>query len=227
MNTLPSPVRPILSLAESGITYESQQWQQRAQQELERCHTLLLSEQGTLGQAYLRRRGFTPAAWQATRLGLTPRLDSEGHKGWAISIPWWYDHQVTALQYRFIEPRTQQRYTRYQHGGCYGETILFTTPSKGGSTLVVCEGEFNAISVWQATSSAYDAISVGSQNTTYKTLEALRRHAAGYQHIKVWTDEQSAAVALIEALGSGERVVANGDANELLQQGRLYKVLGA
>jgi hypothetical protein len=224
-NTLPSPVRPVSSAPESRMTYESTEWQKYAQQEAERCHTLLMSEQGTLGQAYLRRRGLTPAAWLAARLGLMPRLDSEGHKGWAISIPWTYENMLTAIQYRFLDPRTQQRYTRYQHGGCYGETVLFTMPSKGGSTLVVCEGEFNAISVWQATSSAYDAISVGSQSMTQKTLEALRRHAAGYEHIKVWTDEPSTAVGLIKALGGGERVIADGDANELLQQGRLEQVL--
>jgi hypothetical protein len=32
-------------------------------------------------------------------------------------------------------------------------------------------------------------------------------------------------VGLIKALGGGERVIADGDANELLQQGRLEQVL--
>lgn len=223
MNTLPSPVRPILSLAESGITYETQKWQEHAQQEIERCRTLLLSEQGTLGQAYLRRRAFTAETWQAARLGLTPRLDSEGHKRWAISIPWWYDNQVTAIQYRFIASHGQQRYTRYQYGGHYGETLLYTLPPKASDRLVVVEGEFNALSVWQET--PWDAVSFGSQNIAQRTLEALRRHVVGYQHFKVWTDEQSTAATLVEALGGREMVVADGDANDLLQQGRLEQVL--
>jgi DNA primase len=224
MNTLPSPVRHLPSLAESGTTYETQKWQEHAQQEMARCHTLLLSEQGTLGQAYLRQRGLMPEAWQAARLGLTPRLDSEGHKGWAISIPWWYDNQVTAIQYRFIEPRAQQRYTRYQYGGHYGETVLFTLPPKRGSTLVACEGEFNALSVWQAT--PYDVVSVGSQNMTQRTLEALSSHVQGYEHIWIWADQKNVTAAVLQALGDrAAGVEAAADANELLQRGMLQEFL--
>jgi DNA primase len=218
------PVRHTRPPVEPGLSYESPAYQERAWQEVNRCHQLLLSEQGGLGQAYLQKRGLTRSSWQPALLGLTPRLDSEGNKGWAIAIPWWYRGRVTAVNYRFIAPQGAQRYTRYGFNQYYGDAILYSLPPKGGHTLVVVEGEINALSVHQAT--PWDAVSIGSQNMTKKTLEALRNSAASYQHIKLYTDEPQVAASLRDALGGrGDVVVADGDANELLIQGRLQQVI--
>jgi hypothetical protein len=218
-----SPVRPVKLSRAMDNSYKTATWQSYARQEVIRCHTLLVAEAGSLGQAYLYKRHLLPSTWEIAQLGLTPRIDAERRKGWAISIPWLYNGAITAIQYRFIEPRTQ-RYSRYQCAGSSGETILFMCPSKGHGSLVICEGEINAMSVWQA--SAHDAISVGSQNMTRNTLEALKSHINRYQDIFVWFDEKPVAETLIQALGGrGEAIVADGDANELLQQSRLRQVL--
>lgn len=224
LSTSLSSVRPVPSPAETGLTYTSPEWQEHAWQETVRAHQLLLAESrfGSLGQAYLQKRGLNRTTWQAALLGLSPRFDSEGRKGWTVALPWWHRGCITAVNYRFIEPRAQ-RYTRFGYGRYYGETILYSLSPKGGNTLVVTEGEINALSIWQAT--PYDSVSVGSQNMTQKTLEALRRHAAGYEQVKVWTDEENTAAVLLETLGGGERVVAKADANALLQEGRLEQVL--
>jgi hypothetical protein len=221
-NPLP-PVRLVQRSRAVNDSYKADSWQSYARQEVSRCHTLLISESGALGQAYLNQRHLLPSTWESAQLGLAPRIDAEQRKGWAISIPWLYNGAITAIQYRFIAPRTQ-RYTRYQYAGNYGESILYVLPPKGACRLVICEGEINAMSVWQA--STYDAVSVGSQNMTRNTLEALKSHIDRYQDIFVWCDEKQVTETLIQALdGRGEAIVTDRDANELLQQDKLPHVL--
>ena len=218
-----SPVRTRPAITKPKITYENELWQLQARQEVTRCHTLLMAESGSLGQAYLHQRHLLPSTWESAQLGLTPRIDAERKKGWAISIPWLYNGAVTCIQYRFVDQRAQ-RYTRYQYAGHYGESIIFMLPPKGQRTLVICEGEINAMSVWQA--SAHDVVSVGSQNMTRNTLEALKSHVDRYQDIFVWFDEKQVAETLIQVLGGrGEAIVADVDANELLVQSRLQQML--
>lgn len=223
VTSLPPPVRPRPVITKPKITYENELWQSHARQEVTRCHTLLMAESGLLGQAYLNQRHLLPSMWESAQLGLAPRIDAERRKGWTISIPWMYNGMITAIQYRFIDQRTQ-RYTRYQYAGNYGESILYMLPPKGACRLVICEGEINAMSVWQA--SSHDAVSVGSQNMTSNTLEALKSHIDRYQDIFVWFDEKQVAERLIQALGGrGEAIVADGDANELLVQSKLQQML--
>jgi hypothetical protein len=223
MPSLPSPVRPRSVRSKPSINYATPAWQSHVRQEITAGHTLLCAESGALGQAYLTRRGLLPQTWHMAQLGLTARIDAEGRKGWAIAIPWQYQGVFTAIQYRFLDERAQ-RYTRYQYAGYYGETVLFTLPSKGSSHLVICEGEINALSVWQA--SAYDSISIGSQCMAPHTLEALRRYVADYKQIQIWTDEWQVATRLVEAFSGRGEVLTNpdGDANELLQQDRLAQL---
>jgi len=218
-----SPVRQKPPSPESQMTYEDPEWQERVWQEVVRCHQLLLSEQGSLGQAYLQKRGLTRNSWQPALLGMTPHLDGEGRKGWAISIPWWYRGKVSAINYRFISAHSQ-RYMRYGYSKYYGDTILYAPSPKGADTLVITEGELNALSVWQATT--YVAISLGSQSFSSRTIAALRDYAARYVRCKIWTDEPQGSIALVTALdGRGEIITANDDANHMLQQGRLQQIL--
>lgn len=217
-NSTPFPVRPMPS-QEAGIRHDGEAWQTRARLEVNETNLRLSSAKGRVGQVYLARRGIVPATWQTAQLGLASRKDAEGRYGWSISLPWFYEHQVTAIQYRFIEPHAQ-RYTRFSFGQDYGETILYTLPLKQSNILVLVEGEFNALSIWQAT--PYDAVSFGSQNMSDKTVAAIRKAVGEYERVLVWADEPAVAQDLVGMMDRSAKIISHEhDANELLQQGQL------
>jgi hypothetical protein len=221
-NQAPSPVRPILESAPK-VDYRTEAWQQAARSEVERSHQLLLSPQGKLGHAYLAGRMLRPETWVAAKLGLSSRLNASGSYGWAIALPWVYQDQITAIQYRFIEPQ-QQRYMRFSHQKSYGETLLYSLPAKQANTLVIVEGELNALSVWQET--PWDAISFGSENMTLQTLEALQGAVQPYPRVLVWADKPAVVEHLSTHLGrSVEQITSDYDANDLLQREQLRTFL--
>jgi len=195
-------------------------WQTRLDQEVRRCEQRLYGLQGQLGRTYLTDRQLAPETIHAAHLGMALRMDAEGHKGWAIALPWVYAGVTTAIQYRFLTPRTQ-RYTRFSYAQYRGETVLYTLPKKATATAVILvEGEFNALSLWQAT--PFDAVSFGSENLTLKTLSALRQVEQAYPQVYVWADKPAVAQTVADALPRRAVLIqSDQDANEWLQQGQL------
>jgi DNA primase len=219
---LPSPVRPVSTPA-APVVYTSPTWQTRAQQEVERCVQRLFSPKGEAGQTYLSGRRLRPATVHAARLGLALRRDGEGAWQPAIALPWFYAGQITAIQYRFLASQAQ-RYTRFSHAQYYGETVLYTLPRRDSDTLVVVEGELNALSVWQET--PYDVVSVGSQSVTSKTKQALQHTVERYERVVVWTDQPQVALDLITAWARPASMILSAqDANEWLQRNELRRVI--
>lgn len=200
-------------------TYFDADWQKLADIKAKVASSLLLSTKGTVGQQYLQKRGITIETAAACNLGLVSTSDAKGGYSWAISLPWYQGDLVTAIQYRFIEPR-EQRYTRFSYKSYFGETVLYQPPLKNSGKLVIVEGEFNALSIWQTL--FYDVVSIGSQNISQKTVKALRSLAERYKHINVWCDEKNATEAILALLeGKGEGIQSKADANEMLQNGDL------
>lgn len=221
-NVLPLPVRPV-HRPQVALSYTTPTWQASAKQEVERCVRRLFSAQGEAGQQYLTQRHLRPETVQAARLGLAFRKDSAGQWGPAIALPWFYAGQITAIQYRFLAPQGQ-RYTRFSHAKCYGATVLYTLPARQSDTLVVMEGEFNALSVWQAT--GYDVVSFGSQNVTKATQDAIAHVVATHTRLIVWADQPQVAYDLIATLGRpAAMVLSEDDANDLLQRDQLGRVI--
>lgn len=221
-HALPLSVRPV-PMPERTASYATPTWQANAQREVEQCMHRLTSAKGESGQMYLKMRSFHPETVHAAQLGVAVRRDSEGCWGEAIALPWFYDGQVTAIQYRFLEPKAQ-RYTRFSHAQCYGETVLYTLPAKANATVVLVEGEFNALSIWQDT--PYNVVSFGSQSITIKTKEALQHTVEAYERVVVWTDQPQVAHGLIATLARpAAAIVSEHDANELLQRDQLRQIL--
>lgn len=230
---LPS-VRPDREKSVPATDWRGDGWQWLASQEV-RITCSRLAE----GLPYLASRGITEATAGAYRLGYT----SQGYYGKndirpAITIPWYNGDLITAVRYRFLRPDPEG--LRYRLGmfpknasGATGSMALFRPPARRSGVAIFCEGELNAISIYQATT--FDPYAVGSQSVTDSQIEAVRQVATGYGLVIVWLDEEKAARKVAAAIPGTIMVksvkkVIDGkevkfDANELLQTGQLAEFL--
>lgn len=189
------------------------------------------------GAEYLAGRGLEPLTWQAFRWGFGTYGDRL-----AIVMPWYRAGRIIAIRYRFLEPaadgqrlvsRGGSRFTGALYGGQAMEPGAEQT-----RTLVLCEGEINAASIWQAAyESRVDVLSLGSESA--KLTEAMIAHAAKYKHVIVWMDKREVAANLREQLPARTVAVSSPlrpgpdgterkwDANDMLKTGRLSAFLFA
>ena len=185
-------------------------WQWSAWQAVDAAARRLDEAGGALGRAYLLSRGITPATWRAWRLGYAPqvrrwRRERQGEDRWqaealgpAITLPWTDGRAVKALQYRLIG-HPELRY--WQKAG--GERTLFGVHLlKGRPALVVCEGELNAVSIWQVAGDQVDVVSFGPQSNVERAAPYLRRLAERYRRVVVWADERGVAREVARVVGS-------------------------
>lgn len=181
------------------------------------------------GATYLHGRGLTPATWQAFGLGYNPALQS-------VAIPWYRSGKITAIKYRFLHPTGDQKMIS-RSGSRYGgllfgsqalpEWVLMPMAEgeKGSErycTLVLCEGEINAMSIWQvAHSSNVHVVSVGSE--TGRLPGGVIAFAQRYGTVIIWLDKNNLVRDLIEQVPEalGYASPAGQDANDLLRQGKL------
>jgi hypothetical protein len=209
--------------------WPQQAWQQAAQALVEEAEACLADDvAGAAARAYLTGRGFVAETWQAWRLGF--------HLAWhpvrraalpAITLPWFgADGTLQAVQYRFFGPGIARHDRFGQLAG--GQRSLFGLHRLSGrATLIVTEGELNAISCWQVAGTWADVLSIGSQENARQVgvLEALKQVALPYRQIIVWLDERERALTLADRIApfNGTAVwSAHGlDANDLLQRGLL------
>ncbi len=183
---------------------------------------------GAAARAYLAGRGLRPATWQAWRLGF--------HLAWqpvrrealpAITLPWFgADGLIQAVQYRYFGPGIARHERFGQKAG--GQRSLFGLPRLAGwQTLIITEGELNAISCWQVAHDWADVLSIGSQESARqaRVSEALQRAVLPYRQVMVWLDERELALAVTDRIApfNGAAVWSQTglDANDLLQRGLL------
>jgi twinkle protein len=194
---------------------------------------LLLSSEGTPGQEYLHSRGLTEGTWHTYRLGYGRMFHPVRRQNMeAIFIPWFGEDgkTITAIQHRFLDLALEkgERYT-LKPGS---EPILFGLQAVSpAQTLVIVEGEFNAMSLHQI---GAQALSVGSESNARNegALSILRRMLPAYQQVVMWFDKpdksQQLAVELAEeGLFRKEKIRTLAhelDANELLVGGELSEV---
>ncbi|MEA3335052.1 MAG: hypothetical protein U9R25_04025 [Chloroflexota bacterium] len=208
-------------------------WQRSAWARVEAAGKRLDGKEGETGQRYLRERGLEPDTWRAWRLGYVPVV--HGRKrikgqwwdvglGAAIALPWIDGDKLMALQYRLIEHEA----LRYWQKAGGTRTLFGLHLVEGRSVLVACEGELNAVSIWQAARDWADVVSFGPQGNLQRALQHLGPLADRYEKVLVWADE--AAWALAAAGKLGDRAVAlrspmGMDANDMLVVGVLGEFL--
>ena len=211
--------------------WQDPQWQSDARAILDRARACLASPAGDPGAEYLLQRGIWPETWQAWGLGYDPAKwdPATERKRPAVVIPWQRD-KVTAVKYRFTDSTGKgDRFT--QKGGGQQRAFGLNMAGQHFASLFLCEGEFNALSIWQALRAArcvnFDVVSFGGDSQAAHLDDVVKAWANRYRQVIVWADEPAKGEAVRNAipgafvLRSQEVAGRKLDANELLKLGGL------
>jgi len=204
-------------------------WQQAAHALTQEAEAALADAVvGAGARAYLADRGLDTETWRAWRVGYYLAWQPVRREALpAITLPWFgADGAIQAIQYRYFGPGIAKHDRFGQKAG--GQRILFGLPQLAGrETLIITEGEFNAISCWQVAQSWADVLSIGSQENVRqaRVSETLRNAALPYRRVITWLDERELALAVTDRIApfNGTTIWSeNGlDANDLLKRGLL------
>lgn len=174
---------------------------------------------GLIGRDYLTSRGVSPHTWEAFRLGF------DAWRGAVVLPCLMRGGDVHAIKYRRIGAIGKGgRYTceKGSREALFGMHLL-----NEARCLVLVEGEFNAMSIWQACQGLpVDVLSMGSETAH---LERVRLIAKEYAKVLLWLDDEEKLGPAMSALGCPGAVLmksaaalpngnpAKVDANEMLQ----------
>lgn len=212
-------------------------WQRKQKRTAREAIARLATDAGQPGRDYLTGRGLRRETWEAFKVGfITWR-----RRGWpaarpGVVIPWVIGGHITALKIRFTDTTGAEREQRYD-SPAGGEQTLFGTPLAGShwDTLILCEGELNAMSLWQTVQDIghgdhVDVLSFGAEGGAKSGL--VVDLARKYRRVVVWVDQGDKARDLagtiggdVLALQSPEIDGKKYDANDALQAGLLADVL--
>lgn len=224
------------------------QWQAEAEAEAQAAETLLASEAGEAGRAYLEGRGLELQTWRVFRLGFAPDVSLPGTGGAqrkpAILMPWTVGEQVTAIRYRFLEKHTytdrdgreRKDVKQSAKAKAFGEQAMFAGrmfgglglagPVAGKFDLFICEGELNALSIWQvAHEGRVDVLSLGSESQ--HITDAMLKAISEYRRVIVWMDKAEKLAELRGRIPGATGIASphSMDANDCLQKGTLQPMI--
>lgn len=200
-----------------------------------RQHQLTLP--GSPAAEYLRGRGLVPSTWAAFGLGFATAANRDTNRDMpAVAMPWYRGGKLTAIRYRFLAPVGKQKLTSLpgsKFGGVLfgGQAIpdwVHVPPVEGyrgaeqHCTLILCEGEINAMSIWQvAHDTNVHVMSLGSE--TSKLSAGAVTLAGRYGRVFIWMDKEDLAKQLMEQVNGAFGIGSPGgqDANDLLQAKKL------
>lgn len=226
-----------------SVDWQSPEWQHKATGIVRFGHDMLVSWSSSQpGREYLIGRGLGPDTWKAFQLGYKSDAPLPGTGGKqrrpAIVIPWYRDGKLCAVRYRFLEyhkytdAKGNERKEKQSaisassfSGVLFGEYALGTSAGHD-ETLVICEGELNAVSIWQASRGRnIDVLSLGSESARLSP-EAIER-ASKYEHVLAWLDKRERAQEIMKSLPGayGVQSPRGKDANDWLQAGKLEDLL--
>ncbi|RMH40662.1 MAG: hypothetical protein D6694_09840 [Gammaproteobacteria bacterium] len=217
-----------------GFAMPSATWQHRCLAILLRSVRTLNAPTGHSGCKYLTDRGVTSATWQYWMFGLAaPRDPKSGRRRPAIVIPYLDGAlNLTALKYRFLrDEEGQVRYTAHPGSKPYLFGLYDYVPSLH-TTLLIVEGELNAVSVWQVRWPGLLAVSIGSEGAGKIQRKLLYPLMNAFAKVIIWMDKPDKALSLRDDLRPDalclQSPVQGGrkmDANALLRYGMLKPFL--
>ena len=155
---------------------------------------------GDRARVYLESRGLDSATWLNFGLGVANVKTGTGTYAPAIVIPWYVRGELVSLAHRFLEAQEGQRYTRW--GSAANRLYGNHANMDSADTLIVCEGEINAMSIWQvAHHTRLHVLSTGKQVDRLSD-NAVKAIADRYITIIVWADEQTVTNSLQQQLAA-------------------------
>ena len=201
---------------------------------------------GSPGESYLIARGLVRETWETFGIGFHDQVPVPGTKGEvkapAIAIPWTAGGKLSGIRFRFFKKHDNGKKGAKQtsrgnfRGLLWGGQGLLGVhgfpgkPIERYRTLVVCEGELNAMSIWQVTHPAQtDVMSLGSQSVGI--TDAMKRFVGRYGQVIVWMDEKDHRERLVSAFKPHVKHIAGfmspdkKDANDFLQSGDLQQLI--
>ena len=203
-------------------------WQLSAWKEVDAASDrLLLNSDAMMGREYLLRRGLHRGVWYAWQLGFSHIFDPKAKcTRPAILLPWFdFDHShyvVTAVKYRFIDENPNGLRYLSRRGSM---PLLFglwdALPEH--HTLLIVEGEINALSIWQCIASGVSCVSFGSESGVRTGI--LKQLTRMYRRAFVWADDPKRAGEIRAAIGQQVHALRSPkidgvkwDANRMLQE---------
>lgn len=242
--TTSTPVQPVVKPASvTEHEFDEVFWLKRVIED----NNSLMSGSGKFAQQardYLTGRGLTVETIQAFKLGFRgAKLPGTEQKESALSIPWFNrESKLIAVKYRFTEKHTyikkdgEEGVYRYTSRGSIKNHLFGWQAMKGpgrNSVLIICEGEINALSLWQAGGGLIDVLSSGGENGLEALPDDVATFASQYTYKIVWADKKGVSndtARKIKADFSMPSPVSPAfpkgqDANEFLKVGKLEKLL--
>lgn len=225
--------------------WRTAEWQRENVQLIQQAHGRLLDNadhEADTGRAYLQNRGLDPFTRKAFKLGFAMQWHSQLKRYEpAIVMPWYTINGILrGVRFRYLKqyqigmkddgrPLMSNKQTSVEGTGQFAGA-LFGSQSLGGcipelSTLIIVEGEFNDMSIWQiAHASHCNVLSLGSESA--HITPAMAAYAGKYARVLLWMDKGERAQAMRAALPNltDDDLIQslNGrDANDLLQVGEL------
>lgn len=240
--TLPTATQRTPERTQQAARTTTPDWLYKATVTLQAAQARLLETEGELGQEYLIARGLEPRTWLQYGLGYRPDAFVPGthaqQKAPAIVMPWFAGGKLTAIRYRFLDVQDGHKQTaemnsvfrdRLFGGQGLPDWVSFANSDgklEGMCDLVICEGEINAMSIWQVASDTnLHVLSLGSESA--KLSDAMVAVAKRYRHVIIWMDRAEVARNLQMAIPAASSITSPGgkDANDLLRDGLLGAVL--
>lgn len=209
-------------------------WQSKSWDMVDKASDRLLSDDGLLGQKYLLSRGIQRGTWYAWHLGFTHAYDPTAKRNRpAITIPWFdmdeISEGITAVKIRFIDNSLDGlRYISLSGS----KPFLFGLwdAMESDTTLLLVEGEFNALSIWQCRPKKTSVLSFGSEGNGRADL--LKTISSKYSRVVLWLDEPDKAreyqSLIMRQCEKFQSLIINNnkmDANYLLRNGELSGLL--
>jgi hypothetical protein len=242
--TTSTPVQPVVKPASvTEHEFDEVFWLKRVIED----NNSLMSGSGKFAQQardYLTGRGLTVETIQAFKLGFRGvNLPRSEQKEIAISLPWFNpDSKLVAVKYRFTatykyinKDNDEAEANKTSRGNFTGELFGWQAvkgPSRNRA-LIICEGEINALSLWQAGNGLIDVLSTGTEGMMKTLPDAVVEFASQYAYKIIWADKKEISndtARKIKADFSMPSPVSPAfpkgqDANEFLKVGKLEKLL--
>jgi DNA primase len=206
-----------------------QLWQRAARALYQRCHRILrFASEGRPALDYLHRRGLTSETINTAMLGYHP-FDSIGTaKEWGravklpqgIVIPWLTGESLWRLTIRRRVTAGPRRYT--QVGGGSNGLYLVDSLQRFSPTVVMTEGELDALSVMQECGSLVSVVATGTTQGSHLPRWVARLAQAPRVLVAFDAEEPGdrAAYWWLERLPNAQRLRPWWkDANQMLQDG--------
>jgi phage/plasmid primase-like uncharacterized protein len=243
--TLPTATQRLPERTKAPAQVTQPDWRRKTTVMLQAAQERLLEADGEPARQYLISRGLEPRTWLHYGLGYRADVSVPGTEGKvktpAICMPWYAGGKLMAVRYRFLAPQNGNKQTA-EYGSQFSGRLFggqglpewVTMPIGDGNksvqslcTLVICEGEINAMSIWQAAGDTnVHVLSLGSESA--KLNSAMIGFAKRYGTVIVWADRAEVARNLQAEIPAANSITSpNGkDANDLLRDGLLGAVLG-